>query len=129
MHNKKLGTYPKSQLTQAHQIDRESLEKKLVRVLNNNEPITDASPEIYTNRDEGVQASLNPRTDKWEIACEAMDKVSQQKTAFYEMEKEGMAWDTMTTEQQDAYMTKYPQSKQAKTLQAAAKLRGTANKN
>lgn len=127
MYNKIKGAYPKSQIQQHHQIDRESLEMKLVRVLNNNEPITDSSPELYTDRDEGVQSSFNPRTDKWEIACEAMDKVTQQKTAFYEMQKEGMAWDTMNTEQQEAYMAKYPNSIQAKTLQAAQKLRPNTN--
>ncbi len=129
MYNKLAGAYPKSKVLQAHQIDRESLELKLVRVLNNNEPITDASPEIYTDKEEGVQASLNPRTDRWEIACEAMDKVTQQKTSIQEMEKEGMTWDTMTTDQQEAYLTKYPNSKQAKTLQAAAKLRSTPKNN
>lgn len=117
----------RSQVKQHHQIDKESLEKKLVRVMYNNEPITDSSPELYTDRDDGVQASFNPRTDKWEIAAEAMDKVAEQKSAFYEMDKEGKTWDTMTTEQQDAYIAKYPHSQQAKILGAASKLRPSTN--
>lgn len=55
----------------------EPIETKIERITNNKEPITDGAPLIYTERKEGVLAGYNPRTDKWEIAIEAMDTVSK----------------------------------------------------
>jgi hypothetical protein len=40
------------------------------------EPVTDGAPEIFTERKDGVGAAYNIRTDRWEVASEAMDKVS-----------------------------------------------------
>lgn len=59
----------------------ESLEEKVQRILSNNEPITDGAPTIYTERKHGVQPSYNIRTDRFEIAVEAMDGVSRQHLA------------------------------------------------
>ena len=53
----------------------ERIEEKVERLVNNKEPIRDASPIIYTDKKEGVLPAYNPRTDRWEIAIEAMDKV------------------------------------------------------
>jgi hypothetical protein len=55
----------------------ESIETKVKRITENNEPITDGAPIIYTNRDDGVLPAYNIRTDRWEIAQEAMDAVNQ----------------------------------------------------
>lgn len=55
----------------------ESIEDKVKRITENNEPITDGAPIIYTNRDDGVLPSYNIRTDRWEIAQQAMDAVNQ----------------------------------------------------
>ena len=55
----------------------ESIEDKVKRITENNEPITDGAPIIYTNRDDGVLPAYNIRTDRWEIAQEAMDAVNQ----------------------------------------------------
>lgn len=59
----------------------ESLEKKVARILSNNEPITDGAPTIYTERKAGVQPSYNIRTDRFEVAVEAMDGISRQHVA------------------------------------------------
>lgn len=59
----------------------ERLEDKVKRILNNKEPIKDGAPMIYTERKDGVKAELDIRTDKWEIAAEAMDKVSRGRLA------------------------------------------------
>ena len=40
------------------------------------EPITDGAPIIFTDAKDGVRPEFNPRTDRWEIAIDAMDKVS-----------------------------------------------------
>lgn len=55
----------------------ETIEQKLERVVNSNEPIEDGAPPIYTQRDEGVNPDYDIRTDKWEHAVEAMDVVSK----------------------------------------------------
>ena len=55
----------------------ESIETKVKRIVENNEPITDGAPIIYTNRDDGVLPAYNIRTDRWEIAQQAMDAVNQ----------------------------------------------------
>jgi hypothetical protein len=43
------------------------------RILSNKEPITDGAPEIFTDKKDGVGAEYNVRTDRWELATEAMD--------------------------------------------------------
>ena len=55
----------------------ETIETKIKRIIENNEPITDGAPIIYTNRDDGVLPAYNIRTDRWEIAQQAMDAVNQ----------------------------------------------------
>lgn len=62
-------------------IEGETIEQKVERVTQNREPIKDGAPLIYTERKEGVQAGYNIRTDRFEIAVEAMDKVSKSKIA------------------------------------------------
>lgn len=55
----------------------ESIENKVRRITENNEPITDGAPIIYTNREDGVLPAYNIRTDRWDIAQEAMESVNQ----------------------------------------------------
>lgn len=55
----------------------ETIEKKIRRIINNKEPITDGAPLIYTERNEGVKPEFDIRTDRWEIAVDAMDKVDK----------------------------------------------------
>lgn len=57
--------------------DGESIENKVRRITENNEPITDGAPIIYTNREDGVLPAYNIRTDRWDIAQQAMDAVNQ----------------------------------------------------
>lgn len=59
----------------------ETIEAKMKRVLNNKEPIKDGAPLIYTERKDGVKPELDIRTDKWEIAADAMDAVSRARLA------------------------------------------------
>ena len=47
------------------------------RVIENNEPITDSAPIVYTERKDGVLPQYDIRTDRFEIAIDAMDKVSK----------------------------------------------------
>lgn len=57
----------------------ELLEDKVKRITENNEPISDGAPLVYTKRADGVRPEYNVRTDKWDVAIETMDKVSQAK--------------------------------------------------
>ncbi len=59
----------------------ETIEKKVNRIVNNKEPIKDGAPLIYTDRKEGTQAMYDIRTDRWELAVDAMDKVTQDRLA------------------------------------------------
>ena len=58
-----------------------SIEEKVRRIAENNEPIDDSSQLLYTKRKDGVNADYNIRTDRWDVAIEAMDKVSKAKIA------------------------------------------------
>jgi hypothetical protein len=59
----------------------ESIEIKVERIVTFKEPITDGAPLIYVERKEGVQPAYDVRTDRFEVAVEAMDKVSSAKQA------------------------------------------------
>lgn len=57
----------------------EPIETKIERLQNNKEPLQDGRGRelIYTERSEGIKASTNIRTDRFEIALEATDKVEK----------------------------------------------------
>ena len=55
----------------------ETIEQKINRIVNNKEPISDGAPLIYTARKDGIQPAYDIRTDRFEIAVEAMDKVTK----------------------------------------------------
>ena len=55
----------------------ESIEEKVERITVQKEPIKDGAPLIYTERKNGVQAGHNIRTDRFEVAIDAMDYVTK----------------------------------------------------
>lgn len=78
----KLATTPsKTTISRNTSYEGETIEMKINRIVNNKEPITDSAPLIYTDRKEGVQPDYNIRTDRWEHAIEAMDKVHKTELA------------------------------------------------
>ena len=56
--------------------EEQTIEKKIEKIMSSKEPIEETAPIIYTERKKGVQPEYNIRTDRFEIALEAMDKVS-----------------------------------------------------
>ena len=58
-------------------VEGETIEMKIERITVNKEPITDGAPLIYTERKDGVLAGYDIRTDRFEVAIDAMDKVSK----------------------------------------------------
>lgn len=59
----------------------ESIEEKLRRVLTSKEPIEDTAPLIYTDRKDGIIAAYDHRTDRFELARMAMDRVHASRKA------------------------------------------------
>lgn len=71
----------RSKIKQNTAIEGETIETKFQRILTNNEPITDGAPLIYTERSEGVRPGYDIRTDRFDIALEAMTVVHRSETA------------------------------------------------
>ena len=55
----------------------ETIETKVKRITVNKEPIKDSAPIIFTERKQGVEPAYNIRTDKWDLALDAMSVVTQ----------------------------------------------------
>lgn len=74
---KKNVEYSKTSLKVNQAVEGETIEQKVERVTVNKEPIKDGAPLIYTERKDGVQAGYDIRTDRFEVAIEAMDYVAK----------------------------------------------------
>lgn len=57
------------------------LEYQLEKITTERAPIEATSPIVFTERKDGVAPEYDIRTDRWEIAQEAMDKVSKSSIA------------------------------------------------
>ncbi len=81
----------------------ESIETKVNRILINKEPITDGAPLIYTKRQDGVLPGYNIRTDRFDVAIEAMDKVSKSRLTkrMEYINKDSLPKETKQTEKPD----------------------------
>lgn len=55
----------------------ETIEQKVRRISVNKEPITDGAPLIFTQRKDGVLPAYDIRTDRFDIAIEAMGAVQK----------------------------------------------------
>lgn len=58
----------------------ESIEKKIDRMTQTQEPIGETAPIVYTTKTEGIIPAYDIRTDKWEIAQDAMSKVNNKRS-------------------------------------------------
>lgn len=61
----------------------ETLIKKVQRIMDENEPLKDGAPLIYTPKQAGVRADCDIRTDKWDLAMKAMNRVNEYKLSEY----------------------------------------------
>lgn len=73
--------YTKSIITRNNSTLGETIEQKVRRITTQKEPIKDGAPPIFTERKDGVRAETNIRTDRFEIAIDAMDKYQSSITA------------------------------------------------
>lgn len=70
-----------SNLRSVETYEGEYLETKIERIMTNKEPIKDGAPIIYTEKKDGVLPAYNPRTDRFDIAIEAMEKSEKIRSA------------------------------------------------
>lgn len=73
--------YAPSYMGSVESFEGESIEKKVSKLIENNEPITDGAPIIFTEKKDGVLPQYDIRTDKWDIAQSAMDLANASKIA------------------------------------------------
>lgn len=83
---------PKSQLCCTENIfEGESIEREVERLTTEKTPIESVSPQIFTEAKDGVLPEYDIRTDRWDIAMEAMDAVAasyRAKRENYQKQKE-----------------------------------------
>lgn len=77
----KKPTYRRTLLKTKNSLEGERIEVKVRRMITNKEPIKDGAPLIFTERKDGVNAAYNIRTDRWEIATDAMTKILKSQEA------------------------------------------------
>lgn len=77
----KRGKYVNGNLTGVRMVEGERIELKVARITLNGEPIEEGAPPIYTERKDGVLPQYDIRTDRWEVALDAMDTVAKSNLA------------------------------------------------
>lgn len=65
---------PKSRIYVTAVKEGESIEQKMRRVTTSKEPIDNVAPLLFTDRKDGVLPEYDHRTDRFELAMEAMDR-------------------------------------------------------
>lgn len=73
----KTPTFKKTEININESVEGETIETKIERIVNNKEPIKDGAPLIYTERKNGVERAFDIRTDRFEVAIEATDKIAK----------------------------------------------------
>lgn len=69
-------TTSRQRLNTTEEFNGESIEQKVRRTMESGAPIEAISPMLYTERKEGVRADTNIRTDKWDVAQQAMTTIA-----------------------------------------------------
>lgn len=72
---------PNSSLESVETYEGETIETKVSRIINEKAPIEDGAPIIFTERADGILPAYDIRTDRWDLAVDAMDKVNKAKIA------------------------------------------------
>ena len=63
----------------------ETIEQKMERVVQQNEPIKDGAPLVFTEKKRGVLPEYDIRTDRFEIAIDGTDAIQKSMIAKREM--------------------------------------------
>lgn len=68
---------PKTQISDTNNLfEGESIEREIERLTTEKTPIESVSPILYTENKDGVLPEYDIRTDRWDVALEAMDSVA-----------------------------------------------------
>lgn len=74
---KKIYKYPKTQFTINNSEEGEPIETKLAKMIAEKEIPPQAFERIYTDKKDGVMPEYDIRTDRFEVAREAKDKLNE----------------------------------------------------
>lgn len=119
-----LTTRPgKSIMTVNQAYEGERIEEKMDRIVNNNEPISDGAPIIYTERKDGVMPEYDIRADKWDIAIDAMDKVAESNLMKRDLAAGERNYEKMSAEEKEQFNNKFPKNKY--NISGAEPIQGT----
>ena len=77
MKSYKAKGYSRTGLNINNSIEGESIERSLERIIENKEPIDNSRGLVYTERKDGVLPAYDIRTDRFELAVEATDKIAK----------------------------------------------------
>ena len=77
----KINTYHSLGMASDQKEEGEPIEVKVMRMVREKEPIKEGAPLIFIDRKEGVNAAYIIRTDRFEIAVDAMSRLLASKTA------------------------------------------------
>nr|WAE43647.1 MAG: hypothetical protein [Microviridae sp.] len=116
--------YSKPTITNSKIIGKESyiaerLELKVERMMGNNEPLEEQGVDlIYQERQEGIIAGYDIRTDRWDKALEGKDAIEKSNRAKRELRIGEKTYDTMKPEEQTKFNEKFPENKFAKAQKA-----------
>lgn len=84
--------YRKSQFSDTNNLfEGESIEREIERLTTEKTPIESVSPQIFTEAKDGILPEYDIRTDRWDLAMEAMDSVAasyRAKRENYQKQKE-----------------------------------------
>ena len=69
--------FPKTNFDINESVEGQSIEEKMQQATMNGQPIESAAPMIYTDKKDGVLPQYDIRTDRWDIALSATDKVAR----------------------------------------------------
>ena len=75
------ANFNKTKLKRQKRFQGEPIEAKIERIMSNKEPISDGAPLIYTDREDGVQPAYDIRTDRFDVAIDAMTYVAKSNIA------------------------------------------------
>lgn len=81
---KKIPNYKRTTINVNKTTEGEHLERMIERAITGGEKLEMKVAPIYTERKDGINPAYNPRTDRFEIAIEASDKIFKSKAAATE---------------------------------------------
>lgn len=80
--------YVKTSITRIPTEKGESLEEMIRRSVENNEPIEATAPMVYTEEADGVKPEFDIRTDRTDLALDAIDKYQKSEIAKGKIENQ-----------------------------------------